>query len=26
VRDIFLPGTTTGATVDAIRRLAAERA
>jgi methylmalonyl-CoA mutase C-terminal domain/subunit len=26
VRGIFLPGTTTGATVDAIRRLAAERA
>ena len=26
VRDIFLPGTTTGATVDAIRRLAGERA
>ena len=26
VREIFLPGTTTGATVDAIRRLAGERA
>lgn len=26
VRDIFLPGTTTGATVDAIRRLVGERA